>query len=133
MISNYPQHSLPPRYVLHIFYGGLSEANRTEIDLASGGVFMDFSISKAWQLLDRVRRTRESWSFDIGGEGGIEIDYDCIHAGQKTGKVEDLAKELHLDTDIVLHVIKSFTEHIEAPKKVGLNMYHRLNQRRCKL
>ena len=53
----------------------------------------------------------------MGSDGGIEIEHDCIHAFQKTGRVDDLAKEMHLDTDIVLHVIKSFIEHIEAPKK----------------
>ena len=71
LISNYPQHNLPPWYVLHIFYGGLSEANRTKLDLASGGVFMDYSISKAWQLLEKIHRNREAWSFDMGSDGGI--------------------------------------------------------------
>ena len=83
MISKCPRHDLPPWYVLHIFYGGLLEANRTELDLAAGGAFMDYSITKAWALLNRIRRNRESWFSDLGSEGGIEIDYDCIHAFQK--------------------------------------------------
>ena len=29
LLGNYPQHNLPPWYVLRVFYGGLSEANRT--------------------------------------------------------------------------------------------------------
>ena len=91
---------------------------------------MDYSINKAWQLLDKIRRNREAWSFDMGSDGGIEIEHDCIHAFQKTGRVDDLAKEMHLDTDIVLHVRKSFTEHIDAPKKGGLNMYRLLSQKR---
>jgi hypothetical protein len=117
LLNQCPHHNLPQWYVLHIFYGGLGEANRTEVDLALGGAFMEYPVTKAWELLERIRRNRETWSFNIGGEGGIEIDYDCINAFNQTGKVDDLAKDLHLDTNIVLHVIKSFTEHIEAPKK----------------
>ena len=78
---------------------------------------MDFSISKAWQLLEKIRSNRENWSFNMGRDGGIEIEHECLRDFQKTGIPDDLAKEMHLDTDIVLHVLKSFTEHINAPKK----------------
>ena len=117
LLLKFPQHDLPPWYVLRVFYGGLNEANRTELDLASGGVFMDYSIKKAWQLLDKIRSNREAWSFDLGSDGGVEIEYDCIRAFQKTGLVDDLAKDMHLDTDIVLQVLKTFTEEMGAPKK----------------
>ena len=35
LLSNYPQHNLPPWYVLRVFYGGLNEGNSTELDLAT--------------------------------------------------------------------------------------------------
>jgi hypothetical protein len=41
---------------------------------------MDLTLSKAWELLDRIRHNRESWSFDLGSEGGIKIEYDCLRA-----------------------------------------------------
>jgi hypothetical protein len=108
---------LPTWYILHIFYGGLQEENRTTLDLAAWGAFMDCTITKAWAILDKMRRNRESWFRDLGSEGGIEIDYDCIHAFNKTGKVDKLAIDLYLDSNIVQHVIKDFTEHKKDPKK----------------
>ena len=102
---------------MHIFYGGLDEANKTELDLSANGAFMDYPIAKASDLLNRTRRNREAWNFKLGSKGGVEIEYDCIHAFKESGHVDDLTKELHLDSDLVLQVVKSFTEHIRAPKK----------------
>jgi hypothetical protein len=78
---------------------------------------MDCTITKAWALLDKMRRNRESWFHDLGSEYGIESDYDCIHDFNRTSKVDELAEDLYLDSDIVLHVIKAFTEHMKAHKK----------------
>jgi hypothetical protein len=81
------------------------------------GAFMDLTFSKSWELLDRIHRNRESWSFDLGSEGGIKNEYDCLHSFEKTGEVKAIAEEHYLDPDIVLHVLQSFSEHIKAPKK----------------
>jgi hypothetical protein len=35
LLHKSPHHDLPTWYVLHIFYGGLQEANRTALDLAA--------------------------------------------------------------------------------------------------
>ena len=35
----------------------------------------------------------------------------------KKGNVNDLSKDLYLDSDLVLHAVKAFTEHIKAPKE----------------
>jgi hypothetical protein len=32
----------------------------------------------SWDLLDRICRNRESWSIDLGDEGGIKTYYDCL-------------------------------------------------------
>ena len=88
MINKCPHHDLPPWYVLHIFYGGLNQDNKKEIDLASGGAFMEFTVTQAWELLERIHRNRETWGFDLGGEGGIEVEYDCLNAYKETGKVK---------------------------------------------
>ena len=47
-----PHHELPPWLVVRTFYGGLSNENRSDLDLASGGVFLKYDIKEAWQLLD---------------------------------------------------------------------------------
>ena len=39
---------------------------------------MDFTISQAWKMLDKIRHNRETWSFDIGDEGDLKIEHDCI-------------------------------------------------------
>jgi hypothetical protein len=49
---------------------------------------MDLTLSKAWELLDRIRHNRESWSFDLRSEGGIKIEYDCLCAFEQTREVK---------------------------------------------
>ena len=44
--------------------------------MISGGAFMDFTITQAWKLLDKLKQTRESWYTDIGDVGEFEIEYD---------------------------------------------------------
>ena len=68
-------------------------------------------------MLNRLREHREAWNFGLGSKGGIEIDYDCIHAYNKEGCVNNLSKDLYLDSDLVLHVVKAFTEYINASKE----------------
>ena len=107
---------------MHIFYGGLIEPNKIELDSFTEGAFMNLPIPKAWDLLNRIRDHRVSWNFGLGSEGGIEIEHDCIHDYNKKGHVKELSKELYLDSDLVLQVVKAFTEHIKAPKE-GLVKY----------
>ena len=82
---------------------------------------MELSIIKAWELFEQIRRNRETWGFDLGGEGGIEIEYDCLNAYKDSGKVKETANKLQLDDDIILQILQSFIEHIEAPKKDWLH------------
>jgi hypothetical protein len=81
LIYKCPDHALPSWHLLHL------------------------TLSKAWELLDRIRRNRESWSFDLGSEGGIKIEYDCLRAFEQTGEVKAIPEEHYLDHDIVLHVL----------------------------
>jgi hypothetical protein len=41
MVESCPYHDLLPWYVLQVFYGGLDQDNKTELDLLSGGSFME--------------------------------------------------------------------------------------------
>jgi hypothetical protein len=45
LLDHCPHHKLPPWLVLHTFYGGLSDDNRREVDLASGGAFIEYTIT----------------------------------------------------------------------------------------
>jgi hypothetical protein len=63
MINKCPHQDLPPWYVLHIFYGGLNQDNKKEIDLTSGGAFMEFTVTQAFELLERIRRNKETLRF----------------------------------------------------------------------
>ena len=87
LLNQCPHHNLPEWYLLHIFYGGLIESNKLELDSCARGAFMSLPITKAWGLLNRIREHKVAWNFGLGSEGGIEIDYDCIHDYDKKGKI----------------------------------------------
>jgi hypothetical protein len=55
--------------------------------------------------------------FDLGSEGEIEIEYDCLNSYKNTRQVKETTNELNLDDVMVLDVVQAFTEFIEAPKK----------------
>ena len=64
-------HNLPEWYLLHIFYGGLIESNKLELDSCARGAFMSLPITKAWGLLNRIREHRVAWNFGLGSEGAV--------------------------------------------------------------
>ena len=68
-------------------------------------------------MLDKVRKTRESWSIDLGDVGKFEIEYDCIKAYHKTGEVDEIAKKYKIDAEIVLQVLHVIAEEMGVPKK----------------
>ena len=77
-------HELPPWLVLRTFYGGLSNENREELDLASGGVFMKTTIDNDWELLEAKLRNEESWVKNLENKGKVETKYDCIRKFSKS-------------------------------------------------
>jgi hypothetical protein len=76
----YPHHDLPPWHILHLFYGRLDQDNKRESYLLSGRSFMELTPEQAWVRLDKVHRNRESWGFDLGSEGEIQIEYDRLNS-----------------------------------------------------
>ena len=78
---------------------------------------MDFTITQAWKLLDKLKQTRESWYPDLGDVGEFEIEYDCIKAYQKTGEIEGIAKRNKIDTETVLQVLHVLAEEMRIPKE----------------
>jgi hypothetical protein len=84
IVKSCPHHDLPPWYVLKVFYGGLYQDNKRELDLLSGGSFMELTPEQTWGRLDKVHRNKESRGFDLGSEGEIEIEYDCLNSYNNT-------------------------------------------------
>lgn len=78
---------------------------------------MEYTIAQAWALLDNIDISHEAWELDQGGEGGVEVDYDCIKSFSNTGKVEEPCGDFYLDSDIVLWIIKTYTKHLHVPKE----------------
>ena len=74
LLHKCPHHDLPEWYVLHFFMENLINKLNMSFDTNSGGSFMELTIIKAWELLERIRHNRETWGFDLGGEGGIELN-----------------------------------------------------------
>jgi hypothetical protein len=35
---------------------------------------MDLTLSKAWELLDRILHNKEYWAFDLGSEGELKLN-----------------------------------------------------------
>jgi hypothetical protein len=66
-------------YHLGMLYMFSMEDLMNVIDLNSIYLPMEPSWNCAsWDLLDRICRNRESWSIDLGDEGGIKTYYDCL-------------------------------------------------------
>ena len=110
LIELCPQHKIPPWFVLYIFYGGLSNKNRIELYIMSGGAFMDHTVSQAWELLEKVKQARESLSTDLGDVGEFEIEYYCIKAYNKTSEVDEIAKKHNINAETVLQILHVIAE-----------------------
>lgn len=41
------------------------------------------------------------------GRRGHKLEHDCIKPFIATGQVDELARNFHLDTDIILHIVQS--------------------------
>jgi hypothetical protein len=108
-VQKCPHNDLPPWYVLHVFYGGLEQYNKRELDLLSGGSFIELTAEQAWTRLDKVHRNRVSWGFNLGSEGEIEIEHHYLNSYKNTGKLKETANELNLDDVMVLCLLQAFT------------------------
>jgi hypothetical protein len=64
-----------------------------------------------------MRQTREDSPSDLGNEGLIKIENDCIKTFVAARQVDELANKHHVDTYIVLHVLQAIAKQIKAPKR----------------
>jgi hypothetical protein len=60
-VANFPHHGLPPCMILHIFYAGLCPTHREELDIISERSFTEYSIEKAWRLLELHHIEKETY------------------------------------------------------------------------
>lgn len=102
--------------VLNLVYGGLDDECKVKLDLASRGAFTEYTHAQGCKLLDKINLDHRAWELDKGGDGGVELDYDCIKTYSKSGKVENLSEKFHLDSDPILQIVEYYTEHLQAPK-----------------
>ena len=54
LIEHCPHHELTYGYVVYVFYVGLGDKNRRELDSISYGDFTKLHIEDAWKLLDEI-------------------------------------------------------------------------------
>ena len=53
-ILAYPHHGMDDWLVLQSFYNGLTTTSRANIDAADGGAFLDLTIAKAKELVEKM-------------------------------------------------------------------------------
>ena len=74
---------------------------------------MKYTIDQAWELLNDMRMNKEAWSEDLGNKGGTEVEYDCIQDFIDAGKLDKLSETLHMDSDIILQLIKRYSQFLK--------------------
>ena len=60
-ILAYPHHGMDQWLVLQSFYNGLTMTSRANIDAAAGGAFLDLTIAKAKELVEKMI-SNQGWS-----------------------------------------------------------------------
>lgn len=78
---------------------------------------MDFSVTQAWGLLDKIRVNTDSWYPILEEKRGVEPDYDCVKLFFKSSKMKNVSNELHVGTDSALQGLKDFSEFLQVPKQ----------------
>ena len=64
-----------------------------------------------------MRINKEAWSEDLGSKGGTGVEYDCIQYFIDAGKLDKLSETLHMDSDIILKLIKWYSQFLHLPNK----------------
>ena len=72
---------------------------------------------KIEKLLNDMRMNKEAWSEDLGNKGGTEVEHDCIQDFIDAGKLDKLSETLHIDSDIILQLVKRYSQYLKLPKK----------------
>jgi hypothetical protein len=96
---------------IETFYGGLSEANRNELDLASNGAFMKLSPYKPWNLLEIIYNKGTFGCMEFIGK---DDHIDCIQQFLNNGRVEYLVESSNLDDDMIVQIVKTYAEHLQV-------------------
>jgi hypothetical protein len=85
-------------------------------------------VTQAWQLLERIHHNRDTWEFELGGEGGIVVEYDYLNAYKKQVKQKKLLMSSILMTILFCEFFSLFQRTLKHQRKNGFNALHHLNQ-----
>ena len=94
MLKKCPHHGLPNEYLLHVFYGGLFNSNKKQLDEICHGSFMDITAKEAWKILDEIYNLSVSYTIETKNAGPINLDPECVATFSRTGVIEDLLGNL---------------------------------------
>ncbi|OMO99702.1 Retrotransposon gag protein [Corchorus capsularis] len=101
LCSSCPNHQIPQQLLIQYFYEGLLPFDRSSIDSASGGAFIDKTPTNAWTLIENTQQfgTRESCA---QRDGNIRrINEVSTHSSTLEQRIEEANHQIALLTDLV--------------------------------
>src|SRR3954469_21170876 len=112
-----PNHELPKKIILTIFYARLSRQDKEMLDASSCGVFQTKSVEERWDLIERIQRITEDWEIDKGIEPAINYEHDYIESYLKTDYFNTFCSKIGLDSHLMIDFCKNFASHVDSFKK----------------
>ena len=95
----------------------LPQYHRDFLDNSSEGSFTNRTQQEARNLLDTIANNSAAWDLDKGNEPHFEFEYACVENFSTTILFEELKNKFGLDPHILVEVSKSFSNHLNVPKK----------------
>jgi hypothetical protein len=81
-----------------------------ELDNASEGAFLEYSLHKAWDLLESIHQEKENYD-DICEMEDLD-DYQHIKNFLNTGKVGELLGSYKLDPNMIVDMVRKYSEFL---------------------
>ena len=117
MLKKCAHHGLPNEYLLHIFYGGLFNSNKKQLDDICHGSFMDITAKHAWKFLNEIYKLSVSDTIETKNAGPIKLDPECVATFSKTGEIKDLLGNLELGDETLVEIYSLFSKYMQEPAK----------------
>jgi hypothetical protein len=67
--------------------------------------------------LDIIANNSAAWDLDKGNEPRFDFEYECVENFSTHILFEELEDRFGLDSHILVEVTKSFSNHLNVPKK----------------
>jgi hypothetical protein len=117
LICKNPCHGIPDSLILINFYVRLPQHHRDFLDNSSEGSFTNRTQQEARNLLDTIANNSAAWDLDKGNEPRFDFEYECVENFSTHILFEELEDRFGLDSHILVEVTKSFSNHLNVPKK----------------